>query len=81
MMAHQYPAKKAPGGPEEMDMDPSHGVSRALFTALDQFAQKSGHPELSAAKLVLLGFSGTGADQAANPPNRLNALSCKSVSR
>lgn len=61
MMPHQCPAKNAPGGPEEMDMDPSHGVARALFTALDQFSQQSGHPELSSAKLVLLGFSGTGA--------------------
>jgi hypothetical protein len=61
MTPHQCPAKNAPGGPEEMDMDPSHGIGRALFTALDQFAQQSGHPELSSAKLILLGFSGTGA--------------------
>ena len=51
----------APGGPGEMDMDPSHGIGRALFTALDQFARQSNHPELSRSKLVLLGFSGTGA--------------------
>jgi hypothetical protein len=44
-----------------MDMDPSHGIGRALFTALDQFAKESGHAELSSAKLILLGFSGTGA--------------------
>jgi dienelactone hydrolase len=61
MMPHQCPGKNAPGGPEEMDMDPSHGVGRALFAALDQFAQQSGHPELASAKLILLGFSGTGA--------------------
>ena len=61
MMPHQCPAKNAPGGPNEMDMDPSHGVGRALFTALDQFARASGHSELSSAKLILLGFSGTGA--------------------
>jgi hypothetical protein len=61
MMPHQCPAKNAPGGPKEMDMDPSHGVGRALFTALDQFAHQSGHSELSSAKLILLGFSGTGA--------------------
>lgn len=60
MMPHQCPAKNAPGGPEEMDMDPSHGVGRAIFTALDQFAHQTGHSELSSAKLVLLGFSGTG---------------------
>ena len=61
LMAHQCPAKNAPGGPEEMDMDPTHGVGRALFTALTQFARQTGHRELSSAKLVLLGFSGTGA--------------------
>ena len=61
MMPHQCPGKNAPGGPEEMDMDPTHGVGRALFTALHQFAQQSGHRELSSAKLILLGFSGTGA--------------------
>ena len=61
LLAHQCNSRNAPGGPEEMDMDPSHGVGRALFTAIDQFAQQSGHPELSSAKLVLLGFSGTGA--------------------
>jgi hypothetical protein len=44
-----------------MDMDPSHGIGRALFAALDQFAHQSGHSELSSAKLILLGFSGTGA--------------------
>jgi dienelactone hydrolase len=61
MMAHQCPAKNAPGGPEEMDMDPSDGIGRAIFTALEQFAKASGHSELSSAKLILLGFSGTGA--------------------
>jgi dienelactone hydrolase len=61
MMPHQCPGKNVPGGPKEMDMDPSHGVGRALFTALDQFAQQTGHPELRSAKLILLGFSGIGA--------------------
>jgi hypothetical protein len=61
MMPHQCPAKNVPGGPKEMDMDPSHGIGRALFTALDQFAHQSNHSELSSAKLILLGFSGTGA--------------------
>jgi hypothetical protein len=61
LLAHQCNSINAPGGPEEMDMDPSHGIGRALFTALDQFAQQSNHPELSSSKLVLLGFSGTGA--------------------
>jgi dienelactone hydrolase len=61
MMPHQCPGKNTLGGPNEMDMDPSHGVGRALFTALNQFAQQTGHTELSSAKLILLGFSGTGA--------------------
>jgi len=61
MMPHQCPARNAPGGSQEMDMDPSHGIGRALFAALDQFASESGHKELSSAKLILLGFSGTGA--------------------
>jgi hypothetical protein len=61
MMPRQCFAKDAPGVPPEMDMDPSHGVGRALFTALEQFAQQTDHPELSSAKLILLGFSGTGA--------------------
>jgi len=61
MMPHQCNGKNAPGGSDEMDMEPSHGVGRALFTALSQFAEQTRHPELSSAKLVLLGFSGTGA--------------------
>jgi pimeloyl-ACP methyl ester carboxylesterase len=61
MLAHQCAGKNAPGGAQEMDMDPSHGVGRALFTALSQFAQQTGHPEISSAKIVLLGFSGTSA--------------------
>jgi hypothetical protein len=32
MMPHQCPAKNAPGGPNEMDMEPSHGIGRALLT-------------------------------------------------
>ena len=43
-MPHQCPGKNAPGGPQEMDMDPSHGVCRALFTVLDQLAKQAGHP-------------------------------------
>jgi dienelactone hydrolase len=61
LLAHQCNSKNAPGGPEEMDMDPTQGVGRALFTAMKQFGQQSQHPELSSSKLVVLGFSGTGA--------------------
>jgi dienelactone hydrolase len=45
----------------DMNMDPSKGLGRALFSALTQFAEISGHPELASAKLILLGFSGTGS--------------------
>jgi hypothetical protein len=46
---------------EDIDVDPARGIGRALFTALSQFAKSSGHPELSSARVILLGFSGTGA--------------------
>jgi dienelactone hydrolase len=45
----------------DMNVDPSKGIGRALFSALTQFAESSGHPELANAKLILLGFSGTGS--------------------
>ena len=45
----------------DMNMDPAKGLGRALLSALAQFADLSGHPELASAKLVLLGFSGTGS--------------------
>ncbi len=45
----------------DMNMDPSKGIGRALFAALTQFADLSQHPELGSAKLILLGFSGTGS--------------------
>ena len=44
-----------------MNVDPSQGIGRALLAALRQLAQSSGHAELGAAKLILLGFSGTGS--------------------
>ena len=59
VMPRQCPAKAAPG--DDMDMDPAHGIGRALFTALEQLATVSAHPELATTKLILLGFSGTGA--------------------
>lgn len=45
----------------DMNVDPSKGIGRALFAALTQLAQASRHPELASAKLILLGFSGTGS--------------------
>ncbi|MEQ1729355.1 MAG: hypothetical protein ABL982_13340 [Vicinamibacterales bacterium] len=45
----------------DMNVDPSKGLGRALFSALAQLAALSGHPELAATKVVLLGFSGAGS--------------------
>ncbi len=44
-----------------MDMYPEHGLGRSLLTALNTIGRESGHPELGNAKLIVLGFSGTGA--------------------
>ncbi len=49
------------GSDGDLNMDPSKGIGRALFSAVGQFAQLAGHPELASAKLMLLGFSGTGS--------------------
>jgi dienelactone hydrolase len=53
------PSKSETGG--DMNVVPSKGIGRALFAALTQLAQTSSHPELGSAKLILLGFSGTGS--------------------
>jgi dienelactone hydrolase len=53
------PSRSETGG--DMNVDPSKGIGRALFAALMQLAQSSSHPELGSAKLILLGFSGTGS--------------------
>jgi hypothetical protein len=45
----------------DLNMDPKQGIGRALFAALGQFAELSSHRELASAKLILLGFSGTGS--------------------
>lgn len=45
---------------EDINADPAKGLGRALFTALQQFAAASKHPELASAKLIMLGFSGPG---------------------
>jgi hypothetical protein len=62
LLAHQCPAKIPPTGERgEMDMDMSQGVARSIFAALDDFARQSHHPEISGAKLIVMGFSGIGA--------------------
>lgn len=59
MLPFHCAAKSETGG--DMNVDPSKGIGRALFAALTQFAERSEHPELASAKLILLGFSGTGS--------------------
>jgi dienelactone hydrolase len=59
MLPFHCASKSETGG--DMNMDPSKGIGRALFSALTQFAASSGHPELASSKLILLGFSGTGS--------------------
>ena len=54
-------ASKLPVLAGDMNTDPSKGLGRALFSALGQFAESTHHPELASAKLLFLGFSGTGA--------------------
>ena len=46
---------------EDMIVIPEKGVGRALFTALDQFADASGRPELKLAGIVAMGWSGAGS--------------------
>jgi dienelactone hydrolase len=46
---------------EDMDVVPEHGIGRALFTALKQFASDSHHPELAESALTFFSFSGGGS--------------------
>jgi hypothetical protein len=59
MMPFHCRSKSDTGG--DMNVDPSKGLGRALLSALTQFAESAGHPELASSKLILLGFSGTGS--------------------
>lgn len=61
---------------EDMDVQPEHGVGRALFRALDQLGQASKHGELQTGKVIVLGFSGAGSLAARLPgfaPDRVLA--------
>jgi hypothetical protein len=60
VLAIQCPAKHA-SEQGEMDMYPEHGLGRSLFSALTKIGMESHHAELGNAKLIVLGFSGTGA--------------------
>jgi dienelactone hydrolase len=46
---------------EDMNVDPAKGIGRALFTALDQFADSAARPELRSVPLVAMGWSGAGS--------------------
>ena len=60
MLPFHCAAKSAVMG-GDINTDPSKGLGRVLFSALAQFAESSRHPELASTKVILLGFSGTGA--------------------
>jgi dienelactone hydrolase len=60
LLLHGHCPGKRPEDHNDMDMDPSKGLGRALSAALDQFASASGHRELATTRLIFLGFSGAG---------------------
>ena len=69
------PSKSQTGG--DMNVNPMKGLGRSLFAALNDLARRSGHPELASARLILLGFSGTGSlvgRLAAFAPDRIMAV-------
>ena len=60
LLLHEHCPGKEPEDHNDMNMDPSRGVGRALSAALDQFASASHHRELANTRLLFLGFSGAG---------------------
>ena len=46
---------------EDMIVEPEKGVARALFTALSQFAESEGRPELNTTRIIAMGWSGAGS--------------------
>jgi pimeloyl-ACP methyl ester carboxylesterase len=60
LLLHSHCPGKNPSDHEDMNMDPTKGLGPALVRSLNQLAQTTGHPELSKAGLILLGFSGAG---------------------
>src|SRR5215813_468638 len=61
LLLHGHCPGKHPQDHGDMNMEPSNGLGRLLFTMLNQFAKISGHNELVSANLIFLGFSGTGS--------------------
>src|SRR5688572_2602943 len=45
----------------DMIVEPAKGVGRALFTAIDRFADSTAHPELKTARVIVMGWSGAGS--------------------
>jgi hypothetical protein len=75
LFAFHCRSKSETGG--DINVDPSKGIGRALFSALAEFAEISNRPELASVKLILLGFSGTGslvARLADFAPDRVGAV-------
>lgn len=57
----------------DIQSDPAKGPGRALFTALNQFASATRHPELATANVILDGFSAAGvlaAEMSSFAPDR-----------
>ena len=48
-------------GREDMNVEPTKGIGRALFSAFDQFAAAEHRPELRTAPLIAMGWSGAGS--------------------
>jgi dienelactone hydrolase len=76
LLLHGHCPGKRPEDHNDMNMDPSKGLRRALLAALDQFAADAGHHELVRIPLIFLGFSGAGplsARLVGSFPNRVLA--------
>jgi hypothetical protein len=60
LLLHGHCPGKSEEDHNDMNMDPSKGLGRALSAALDQFSTITGHQELASNPLIFLGFSGAG---------------------
>ena len=60
LLLHGHCPGKRAEDHNDMNMDPSKGLGRALSTALKKFASEAQYPELLSAELIFLGFSGAG---------------------
>jgi hypothetical protein len=67
MLARHCPSKNY----GDMNVNPSQGIGRAMFTALEQFAQTTSHPELAASKVILYPCSPSVVVPACPPSSKL----------